>query len=121
MYEYIFGPVPSRRLGMSLGVDLVPKKVCSLDCVYCEVGETTKLTLVRKEYINTEKIKEEITNYFTNNADPDYITFSGFGEPTLNIGIAEIIEFIKQNKPAIPIALITNGTMFFDKNVSKKK
>jgi len=117
MYTYIFGPVPSRRLGMSLGVDLVPKKVCSLDCVYCEVGKTTKLTLERKEYIKTDKIKNEIINYFKNNPDPDYITFSGSGEPTLNACIDEIIQFLKQIKPLIPIALLTNGTLLFDKNV----
>ncbi len=117
MYKYLFGPVPSRRLGMSLGVDLVPKKVCSLDCVYCEVGRTTKLTLDRKEYIKFDKVKEELTNYFANNPDPDYITFSGSGEPTLNIRIGEILQFIKQNKPGIPVAVLTNGTLFYDKNV----
>ncbi len=119
MYKYLFGPVPSRRLGMSLGVDLVPKKVCSLDCVYCEVGKTTKLTLERKEYIKFDKVKEELTHYFNNNPDPDYITFSGSGEPTLNIFIGEILQFIKQNKPNIPIAVLTNGTLFYDKNVRK--
>ena len=119
MYKYLFGPVPSRRLGMSLGVDLVPKKVCSLDCVYCEVGKTTKLTLDRKEYIKSDKIKEELTDYFNNNIDPDYITFSGSGEPTLNIEIGEILYFIKQIKPNIPIAILTNGTLLFDKNVRK--
>lgn len=117
MYKYLFGPVPSRRLGMSLGIDLVPEKVCSLDCVYCEVCKTTKLTLARKEYIKIKKIKDEITDYFSNNCNPDFITITGSGEPTLNICIAEIIQFIKQNKPAIPIALLTNGTMFFDEEV----
>ncbi len=117
MYNYLFGPVPSRRLGMSLGVDLVPKKVCSLDCVYCEVGKTTKLTIDRKEYIKVNKLKEELIHYFSNNPDPDYITFSGSGEPTLNIHMGEIIQFIKQNKPYIPIAILTNGTLFFDQNV----
>jgi len=117
MYKYLFGPVPSRRLGMSLGVDLVPKKVCSLDCVYCEVGKTTKLTLERMEYINIHKIKNELTEYFKTQPDPDYITFSGSGEPTLNIYIGEILQFIKKIKPGIPIAVLTNGTLLFDKNV----
>ncbi len=119
MYKYIFGPVPSRRLGMSLGVDLVPKKVCSLDCVYCEVGKTTKLTLERKEYIKSDKIKEELIDYFKNNPDPDYITFSGSGEPTLNSHIGEILQFIKLNKPEIPIAVLTNGTLFYNTSVRK--
>ncbi|MDB4583079.1 radical SAM protein [Draconibacterium sp.] len=117
MYKYLFGPVPSRRLGMSLGVDLVPKKGCSLDCVYCEVGKTTKLTHEKKEYIKFEKVKVELKNYFENNPDPDYITFSGSGEPTLNIYIGEILQFIKQNKPEIPVAVLTNGTMLFDVKV----
>lgn len=117
MYKYLFGPVPSRRLGMSLGVDLVPKKVCSLDCVYCEVGKTTKLTLERKEYIPYSKIKEELKKYFDNNPDPDFITFSGSGEPTLNNQIGEILQFIKKSKPHISIAVLTNGTLLFDKNV----
>ncbi len=117
MYKYLFGPVPSRRLGMSLGVDLVPKKVCSLDCVYCEAGKTTKLTTDRMEYIKTDKIKNELTDYFKYNPDPDYITFSGYGEPTLNNYIGEILNFIKENKPQIPVAVITNGTLFYDKDV----
>lgn len=111
MYKYLFGPVPSRRLGMSLGVDLVPKKVCSLDCVYCEVGKTTKLTLERKEYIPFNKVKEELQHYFLHNPDPDYITFSGYGEPTLNSRIGDILHLIKEIRPAIPVAVLTNGTM----------
>ncbi|MBN2571119.1 MAG: radical SAM protein [Ignavibacteriales bacterium] len=117
MYKYLFGPVPSRRLGMSLGVDLIPRKVCSLDCVYCEVGKTTKLTLDRKEYIKFDKVTDELTNYFNNNPDPDYITFSGSGEPTLNIRIGEILQFIKRNKPDIPVAILTNGTLLYYKDV----
>ncbi len=62
MYKYLFGPVPSRRLGMSLGVDLVPRKVCSLDCVYCEVGKTTKLTTERKEYIKYDKVVDQLNH-----------------------------------------------------------
>lgn len=117
MYKFLFGPVPSRRLGMSLGVDLVPKKVCSLDCVYCEVGKTTKLTLDRKEYIKMDKLKEELSHYFNTNPDPDYITFSGSGEPTLNSSIGKVLQFIKQNRPNIPVAVLTNGTLLYDKNV----
>ncbi|RLB71396.1 MAG: radical SAM protein [Deltaproteobacteria bacterium] len=117
MYKFLFGPVPSRRLGMSLGIDLVPRKVCSLDCVYCEVGKTTKLTLERKEYIPFGKVISELTHYFENNPDPDYITFSGSGEPTLNSRIGDVLKFIKEKKPKIPIALLTNGTLFFDPEV----
>jgi wyosine [tRNA(Phe)-imidazoG37] synthetase (radical SAM superfamily) len=119
MYKYLFGPVPSRRLGMSLGVDLVPRKVCSLDCVYCEVGKTTLLTSIRKEYILYSKVKNELLNYFKTNPDPDYITFSGSGEPTLNIYIGEVLKFVKKHKPNIPVAVLTNGTLFFDAHVRK--
>lgn len=117
MFKYLFGPVPSRRLGMSLGVDLVPKKVCTLDCVYCEVGKTTKLTLDRMEYVKLSKIKDELQAYFRDNPAPDFITFSGSGEPTLNRHIGEVLHFIKQNWPAIPVAVLTNGTLFYDKGV----
>jgi len=117
MYKYLFGPVPSRRLGMSLGVDLVPKKVCSLDCVYCEVGRTTKLTAERREYIPYDKVINELEYYFENNPNPDYITFSGSGEPTLNSRIGDVLQFIKQKKRDIPLAVLTNGTLLYDKKV----
>ncbi len=117
MYKYIFGPVPSRRLGMSLGVDLVPHKVCSLDCVYCECGKTTKLTTDRMEYILYDKVTAELAHFFENNPAPDYITFSGSGEPTLNSRIGDVLKFIKKTKPGIPVAVLTNGTLFYDKQV----
>lgn len=120
MYKYLFGPVPSRRLGISLGVDLVPKKVCSLDCVYCEVGATTKHTTERLEYVKYEKVTSELDNYFLNNPEPDYITFSGSGEPTLNSRIGDVIRFVKSRKPGIPVAVLTNGTMLYDKNVQEE-
>lgn len=117
MYKYLFGPVPSRRLGISLGVDLVPHKVCSLDCVYCECGPTTKLTDERKEYILYDKVIKELDHYFTSDPDPDYITFSGSGEPTLNIRLGDVLNFIKQRKPEIPVAVLTNGTLLNQKQV----
>lgn len=117
MYQYLFGPVPSRRLGLSLGVDLVPRKVCSLDCVYCEVGKTTRLTLERREYVPFAALTAELEDYFANQADPDYFTFSGSGEPTLNSCLGAVIAFIKRHKPHIPVAVLTNGTLLFDPGV----
>ncbi len=117
MFKHIFGPVPSRRLGMSLGVDLIPLKTCSLDCVYCEIGKTTDLTVQRREYVDIKDILTELAAYFEQNPDPDYITFAGSGEPTLNVNIKKIITFTKSIKPNIPIAVLTNGTLFYDKNV----
>ncbi len=120
MYKYLFGPVPSRRLGMSLGVDLVPRKVCSLDCIYCEVGPTTKLTTRRMEYIPYDKVVVELKDYFSNNPVPDYITFSGYGEPTLNSRIGDLLKFIKKNMPGIPLAVLTNGTLLYDEELQKE-
>ncbi len=112
LYKYIFGPVRSRRLGISLGIDLVPHKTCSLDCVYCECGKTTHLTLKRKAYVPVEEIKRELTAYLTENPGVDCITFSGSGEPTLHSGIGEIISFIKERFPGYRLVLLTNGTLF---------
>ena len=117
MYKYLFGPVPSRRLGISLGVDLVPHKVCSLDCVYCECGPSTKLTDTRMEYIPYNKVVSELGHYFANSPDPDYITFSGSGEPTLNVRLGDVLTFIKQKKPNVPVAVLTNGTLLNRKDV----
>ncbi len=117
MYKYLFGPVPSRRLGISLGVDLVPKKVCSLDCVYCEVGKTTLHTSDRKEYIPFEKLIKELKYYLENNTMPDFLTLTGSGEPTLNSRLGDIIDFIKQNFPKVPVAVITNGTLLTNPEV----
>ena len=117
MYKFLFGPVPSRRLGISLGIDLVPHKICSLNCVYCECGGTTKLTTKRKEYVPVDEVTSEIKRFLTENSAPDYITFSGAGEPTLNTGIGEILEFVKLNYPDILVAVLTNGTLLFDKQV----
>lgn len=120
MYKYLFGPVPSRRLGMSLGVDLVTHKICSLNCIYCECGATTDLTIKRKEYVPVKGVKKELENYFINCPDPDYITFSGSGEPCLNSGIGEVIDFIKEKKPGVSIAVLTNGTLLGQEKVRKE-
>ncbi len=117
MYNHLFGPVPSRRLGMSLGVDLVPHKVCTLNCVYCECGATTNLTTERKEYVSYKEIVNELEDYFKDNEKPDYITFSGAGEPTLNIHIGKVIDHLKRSYPEIPIAVLTNGSLLMDLNV----
>ena len=120
MYKHLFGPVPSRRLGMSLGVDLVPHKVCTLNCVYCECGATTNLTTERKEYVSYDEIISELQDFFKNNSKPDYITFSGAGEPTLNINIGKVIDFIKSNYPETPVAVLTNGSLLSNKQVQNE-
>jgi len=117
MYKYIFGPVPSRRLGISLGIDLVPSKTCQLNCIYCECGRTTNLTLERKEYVSISSVIVELKDYLDNNPLPEYVTFSGAGEPTLNSGIGRIIRTVKEDYPEIKIAVLTNGTSLYDKEV----
>ena len=113
---YIFGPVPSRRLGRSLGIDLVPYKTCSFDCVYCQLGRTTTKTLERKEYFPLDGIMEEVDRKLKENCAFDYITLSGSGEPTLHSGMGVLIEAIKKRTDK-PLAVITNGSLLWDDEV----
>jgi len=117
MYKHLFGPVPSRRLGISLGIDLIPKKVCSLNCVYCEVGRTTNLTTDRLEYVKYDEVIAELKIFMSNNPKIDFITFSGSGEPTLNSRIGNVLKYIKEKYPKIKTAILTNGTLLYDKNL----
>ncbi|MFO7915717.1 MAG: radical SAM protein, partial [Candidatus Krumholzibacteriales bacterium] len=120
MYSYLFGPVPSRRLGMSLGVDLVPHKVCSLNCVYCECGPTTDLTVERKEYVPYDRVTAELKDFMRENPQPDYITFSGSGEPLLNSRVGDVLRFIKSNWSDMPVAVLTNGTLLDHREVREE-
>ena len=109
---YLFGPVPSRRLGRSLGVDLIPRKTCPYDCLYCEVGPTTRQTLKRKDY-HTQAIIQELQDYLKSPAaELDYITLAGSGEPTLNLGLPRIITAIKELTDK-PVAVLTNGALLY--------
>lgn len=119
-FQHIFGPVLSRRLGVSLGVDLVYHKVCSLDCVYCECGKTTDLTRVRSEYVSFDAVCRELEQYWAENDDPDYITFSGSGEPTLHRLMGRVIDYIKTSRPRIKVAVLTNATLMTDADVRKE-
>jgi wyosine [tRNA(Phe)-imidazoG37] synthetase (radical SAM superfamily) len=117
--RYLFGPVYSRRLGHSLGIDLLPPKICTLNCVYCEVGVTTDLTCERKEYVPTEDILREIDEVLASGAGGrpiDVFTLTAMGEPTLHTGIGKIIAHIKARTDK-PVAVLTNGTLFFDPQV----
>ncbi len=115
----IFGPVPSRRLGFSLGIDTVPYKTCSLDCIYCQLGKTTNKIIERKEYISCEDILPEIEEILKQKKKIDYITFSGSGEPTLNSGIKTMINNIKK-LTSVPIAVLTNGTLLFQPKIREE-
>ncbi len=113
---HLFGPVPSRRLGLSLGVDIVPFKVCTLDCIYCQLGKTTVKTIERKEYVSVEPVLAELKNKLTQGLHADFITLSGSGEPTLNSRLGELIDGIKKIT-SIPVAILTNGTLLTEKDV----
>jgi wyosine [tRNA(Phe)-imidazoG37] synthetase (radical SAM superfamily) len=109
-YRYLFGPVPSRRFGRSLGVDLTPYKTCSLNCIFCQLGQTTEKTVARKEYVSTDAVLSELKQWLNKDGEADYITLSGSGEPTLHSRFGEVIEFIRTNSN-IPAVLLSNGTM----------
>jgi len=118
--KYVYGPVPSRRLGLSLGVDLVPKKVCSYNCIYCQIGRTTLQTIERKEYLPAGSILADVREALEEWAgEVDYVTISGSGEPTLNERLGEIIRGIKE-MTEIPVAVITNGSLLFMEEVRRE-
>ncbi|MBA3052671.1 MAG: radical SAM protein [Candidatus Omnitrophota bacterium] len=116
-YKYLFGPVPSRRLGLSLGIDLVPLKTCSFNCVYCECGATTALTVSRREYVPASRVIEELDDFLSGKPDLDFITFAGSGEPTLHSRIGDVISFVKNKFPQYRVCVLTNGSLFHLKSV----
>ncbi len=110
--RYTFGPVPSRRLGLSLGVDLVPLKTCTYDCLYCQLGRTSNKTVERKEWVPMDAVAEDLKARL--HTRPDYITLSGSGEPTLYSRLGEMIERIHA-MTSIPVVVLTNGSLLWDK------
>ncbi|MCF8094605.1 MAG: radical SAM protein [Desulfobacteraceae bacterium] len=112
----VYGPVPSRRLGRSLGVDLVPYKTCTYDCIYCQIGRTPQTTTERKPYIEPQKILAELESRLAEGIKPDYITLGGSGEPCLNSDIGLIIERIKQMTDT-KVAVLTNGSLLWSEHV----
>ena len=120
MYKHAFGPVPSRRLGVSLGVDLVVSKSCNLNCIFCECGATKKIQLERQRFKDMNEILNEIQSVLKN-IKPDYITFSGSGEPTLSLDLGNISKAIKEDlKYKGKICLITNSLLLANDQVIKE-
>ena len=120
MYKHVFGPVPSRRLGISLGVDLVVSKSCNLNCIFCECGATKKIQLERQRFKDMNEILNEIQSVLKN-IKPDYITFSGSGEPTLSLDLGNISKAIKEDlKYKGKICLITNSLLLANNQVIKE-
>lgn len=108
--QFLFGPVPSRRLGLSLGINIIPHKVCNFNCVYCEVGRTTDLINDRRSFYNPEDIEKDFKDNYEKMGKFDFITFSGSGEPTLNKDIGRLIRYVKSFNIA-KIAVLTNGSL----------
>jgi wyosine [tRNA(Phe)-imidazoG37] synthetase (radical SAM superfamily) len=121
--RYIYGPLHSRRLGLSLGLSLTPHKVCDFDCIYCQLGRTFQKSWERKEYLKIDDILSEVHSWLNNNPEQsqalDFITISGAGEPTLNSGIGILIESLKKII-AVPVAVITNSSLLGDPVVRRQ-
>lgn len=115
-HSYVFGPVPSRRLGLSLGIDLVPFKTCTFDCVYCQLGCTNHKTVRRADYAAVADVLYDLEQALEKTPDPDFITLSGSGEPTLHSEIGAIIKGVRQIT-ALPVAVLTNSSLLNDEKV----
>ncbi len=118
MSRYTYGPVRSRRFGLSLGVDVVPHKWCSLDCTYCQLGPTTRRTCQRASFFPAEEVAADVERAICLGPSPDVITLAGSGEPTLYRDLGELVRRIRRFT-RIPLLLITNGTLLSDPDVSK--
>ena len=116
--SHIFGPVPSRRLGLSLGIDLIPRKTCSYDCIYCQVGKTTDRIMEPFSFVSVSEVIEELKEVLSK-TPPDVITLAGSGEPTLNSDIGDVISEIKKIT-SIPVTLLTNGSLLWNTQVREK-
>lgn len=110
-YQHLFGPVPSRRLGLSLGIDLCPLKTCTINCIFCQLGATRAVTLDRKEYVPTAAILAEIGDWLGRAEPADYLTLAGSGEPTLHTRFGDVLRYIRAHSPH-RTALLSNGTLF---------
>ena len=111
VYKHLFGPVPSRRLGRSLGVDLTPFKTCTLDCVFCQLGRTTRRTTVRDDYVSIADTVAELDAWLKDGGTADHITLAGSGEPTLHARFGDVLQAVR-DRTGIPTALLSNGTLF---------
>ena len=118
--NYLFGPVPSRRLGRSLGIDVIPPKTCSLDCVYCESGRTTHLSVRKRDFVPPRVVMKQLADFFRDHPEgADVLTFSSAGEPALYESLGELIGLIKAEYPQYPLVVLTNGTLLWDSQVRR--
>jgi wyosine [tRNA(Phe)-imidazoG37] synthetase (radical SAM superfamily) len=119
MEQHLYGPVASRRLGRSLGVDIVKFKICSYDCVYCQLGKTDRKTIRRERFYPPAEILDQIRKVLKDQEPPDYVTFSGSGEPTLNADLGELIRGVKEMTD-VRVAVITNSSLIWDRQVQEE-
>ena len=119
MASHIFGPVHSRRLGVSLGIDLIPFKTCPYDCVYCECSGTTNLATTRAHFFPVQEVLGELDKFLQKKPVLDYITFAGSGEPTLSLDIGAVIRYLKERYPAYRVAVLTNASLLSDPGVRR--
>jgi wyosine [tRNA(Phe)-imidazoG37] synthetase (radical SAM superfamily) len=115
---HVYGPVPSRRLGFSLGIDIIPLKTCSFSCIYCQLGRTPRKSVKRKKYFSSSEILSQVREKISSGQKIDYITFSGSGEPTLNTVIGKLIREVKK-MASIPVAVLTNSSLLALKSVRR--
>lgn len=115
--KHIFGPVLSRRLGLSLGIDLIPFKTCSYDCAYCECGHTTDKTVTRQDFFPAEDVLAELQGVLSSRPHLDTITLAGSGEPTLARSLGPVIAFVKREYPEYLMSVLTNGSLLTRRDV----
>jgi len=119
--SYFYGPVASRRLGLSLGIDILPKKICTFSCVYCQLGSTPKKTLRRFSFVDLDKFKKELKSIIKKNPQIKSLTIAGSGEPTLHKDLDKIISIIKKvTKNKYSVCVITNSSLLYRKEVRKE-
>ncbi len=116
--KIVYGPVPSRRLGRSLGIDLIPYKTCSFDCIYCQLGSTPRTTIRRRAYTSPEEVVSAVRGRLENGAHVDFLTLSGSGEPTLELNLGEILRALRREFSQ-RIAVLTNSSLLHMKSVSE--
>ena len=114
--DYVYGPVPSRRLGLSLGVDIVPAKICTLDCLYCQLGRTTEKSTDRRDFLDIKAVLAELRGKLAEGITATYVTIGGSGEPTLHLRLGDLIDGIRK-LTEIPVAILTNGTLLWREDV----
>ncbi|OYT26614.1 MAG: hypothetical protein B6V02_01360 [Thermoprotei archaeon ex4572_64] len=114
-YRYVFGPVKSRRLGLSLGINNVNYKACTYSCIYCQIGKTTRLTIDREKFYNIDDVYLEVLEVTKRNVKLDYITFVPDGEPTLDVQLGELAEKLRDFEK--PLAILTNSSLLWKSDV----